>query len=90
MDLKFSVPQGSSSEANLFTCYCSLIKDSIPSLMTLARYADDHRIRISFTAKCHTSQENMINTIENALTGVAEWMTSMHLKLNSDKTEIIM
>ena len=65
MDLKFSVPQGSCRGANLFTCYCSLIKNSVPSLMTLAGFADDHSIRKSFTAKCHTSQENTINTIEN-------------------------
>ena len=64
MDLKFSVPQGSCSGANLFTCCCSLIKDYMPSSMTLAGFADDHSIRKSFTAKCHTSEENTINTIE--------------------------
>ena len=90
MDLKFSVPQGSCSGANLSTCYCSLIKDSVPSSMTLAGFADDHSIRKSFTAKCHTSQENVINTIENTLTTIADWMTSMCLKLNSDKTKFIM
>ena len=60
IDLKFSVPQGSCSEANLFTYYCSLIKDSIPLSMTLAGFADDHSIRKSFTAKCHTSEENKL------------------------------
>ena len=90
MDLTFSVPQDICSRANLFTCYCSLIKDSIPSLMTLAGFADDHSIRKSFTAKCHTSEDNTINTIENNLTTIADWMTLMHLKLNSDKTEFIM
>ena len=58
--------------------------------MTLAGFADDDSIRKSFTAKCHTSKENTINTIENTLTTIADWMTSMHLKLNSDKTEFIM
>ena len=89
-DLKFSVPQGSCSRANLFTCYCSLIKDSIPSSMMLSGFADDHSIRKSFTAKCHTSEGNTINTMENTLTIIADWMTSMWLKLNSDKTEFIM
>ena len=52
IDLKFSVPQGSYSGANLFTCYCSLIKDSIPSSKMLSAFADDHSKRKSFTAKC--------------------------------------
>ena len=90
MDLKFSVPQGSCSGANLFTCYCSLIKDSIPSSMTLSGFADDHSIRKSFTAKCHIYEANTISTMENTLTKIADWMTSMWLKLNSDKTEFIM
>ena len=89
-DLKFGVPQGSCCGANLFTCYCSLIKDSIPSSMTLSGFADDHSIRKSFTAKCHTSEVNTISTMENTLTKIADWMTSMQLKLNSDKTEFIM
>ena len=63
----FSVPQGSFSEANLFNCYCSLIKDSIPSSMTLSGFADDHSIRKSFTDKCHTSEVNTISTMENTL-----------------------
>ena len=67
IDLKFSVPQGSCSEANLFTCYCSPIKDSIPSSMTLSGFTDDHSIRKSFITKCHTSKENTNNTIENTL-----------------------
>ena len=90
MDLKFSVSQGSCSGANLYTCYCSLMKDSIPSSMMLSGFADDHGIRKSFTAKCHTSEENIINTMENTLTTIADWMTSIWLKLNSDKTEFIM
>ena len=58
--------------------------------MTLSAFADDHSIRKSFTAKCYTYQENMINNTENTLTTIADWMTSMCLKLNSDKTEFIM
>ena len=72
MDLKFNVPQGSCSGVNLFTCYCSLIKDSVPSSMTVAGFADDHSIRKSFTAKCHTSEENTFKTIENTLTTIAD------------------
>ena len=90
IDLIFSVPQGSCSQANLFTCYCSLVKDSIPSPMMLSGFADDHSLRKSFPAKCHTSEEYTINTMENTLTTMADWMASVWLKLNGDKTKFIM
>ena len=89
-NLEFRVPQGSCSGANLFTRYCSLITDSIPSCVTLSVFADDHSIRRSFPAKCHTAEKRTINTMENTLTKIANWMTSMWLKLNSEKTEFIM
>ena len=58
--------------------------------MMLSGFTDDHSIRKSFTAKCHKSEENTMNTMENTLTTIADWMTSMWLKLHSDKTEFIM
>ena len=90
MDLKFSIPQGSCSGANFFTCYCSLIKELVPSSVKLSGFADDHSIRKSFLAKCHTSEENTSNTIEGTLTTITGWMTSTHLKLNCEKTQFIM
>ena len=89
-NLEFSVPQGSCSRANLFTCYCSLITDSIPSSVTLSGFTEDHSIRRSFPAKCHTAEKRTIGTMENTLTKVADWMTSMWLKLNGEKTEFIL
>ena len=73
-----------------FSHAISIMKESIPPSMTLPGFADDHSIRKSFPAKYHTSEENTINTIESNLTTIADWMTSMHLELNSDKTEFIM
>ena len=58
--------------------------------MMLSGFTDDHSIWKSFTAKCHTSEEHTTNTMENTLTTIAEWMTSMWLKLNSDRTEFMM
>ena len=89
-NLEFSLPQGSCNGANLFTCYCSLITDSIPSSMTLSRFSDDHSIRKSFPEKCLTAEERTISAMISTLTKIANWMTSMWLKLNSKKTEFIM
>ena len=89
-NLEFSVPQGSCSGANLFTCYCSLIADSIPPCMTLSGFADNHSIRGSFPARFSTAEKRTISTMEDTLTKIADWMTSMQLKLNSKKTKFIL
>ena len=48
--LHFSVPQGSCSGANVFTCYCSSIDQIVPKDITLNGFADDHLLRKSFPA----------------------------------------
>ena len=58
--------------------------------MTLSGFADDHSIRKSFPAKCLTVEKGTISTVENTLTKITNWMTSMWLKLNREKTEFIM
>ena len=89
-NLEFSVPQGSCIRANLFTCYCSLITYSIPPCMTLSVFADNHSIRGSFPARFPTAEKRAISTMEDTLRKIADWMTSMWLKLNSEKTEFIL
>ena len=49
-ELTFSVPQGSCSSANLFTCYCSLKDNQINNSITLNGFADDHSICEIFKA----------------------------------------
>ena len=49
-EVKYGVPQGSCSGANLLTCYCSLIKDQIDNFIMLTAFADDHIIHNSFKA----------------------------------------
>ena len=90
MDLKFSIPRGSCSGANILTCYSSLINESVPLSVTLTGFPDGLSTKKSFPAKCHKSEENTINTIESTLITVINWMTSMHLKPNNYKMEYIM
>ena len=49
-ELKFSLPQGSCSGANVFTCYCALITDVIPDTFTINGFADDHSIGKEYKA----------------------------------------
>ena len=59
--LKYGVLQGSCSDANLFTCYCSLIKDQIDNPITLTAFADDQSIHSNFKAG-NKVQEHKIKT----------------------------
>ena len=58
--------------------------------MTLSGFADDHSIRGSFPARLPTAEKRTISTMEDTLSKIADWMTSMQLKLNSKKTEFIL
>ena len=58
--------------------------------MTLSGFADDHSIRGSFPARFPTAEKRTISTMEDTLTKIADWMTSMQLKLNSKKTKFIL
>ena len=57
--------------------------------MMLSGFTDDHSIRKSFTANVTHLKEKQ-TTPWKTLTTIADWMTSMWLKLNGDKTEFIM
>ena len=46
--LDFSVPQGSCSGANMFTCYCILIENIIPHDTEINGFADDHSLRRTY------------------------------------------
>ena len=88
-NLTFSVPQGSCSGANLFSYYCSLITTSIPNSLGINGFTDDHSIRTKYKASDMTRAWESKKTLENTLNNIKEWMESMRLKLNSDKTEYI-
>ena len=48
--LKFSVPQESCSGTNLFTCYCSIIRNIVPENITIDDFTDDPSIRKTYSA----------------------------------------
>ena len=88
--LHFSMPQGSCSGANVFTCYCSSIDQLVPKDITLNGFADDHSLRKSFQAGNRTQEQQAKLRMEHTFSNIKEWMDSMPLKLNSEKTEYIM
>ena len=89
-ELKYGVPQGSCSGANLFTCYCSIIKDYIDNSITLTAFADDHFIHNNFKAGNKVQEHKIKTDLDEAFTQLKQWMDTMYLRLNPDKTEYIL
>ena len=74
----------------MFTCYCSSIDQIVPKDITLNGFADDHSLRKSFLAGDRIQEQQAKLKMEHTFSNIKEWMDSMHLKLNSEKTEYIM
>ena len=86
--LHFSLPQGSCSGANMFTCYCSLIDQIVPKDITHNGFANDHSLKKSFPAGIRTQEQQAKLRMEHTFSNIKEWMDSMHLKLNSEKKRV--
>ena len=88
--LKYGVPQGSCSGANIFTNYCSPIQDVVPTDIKLIGFADDHSIRQGFNPNDRQCETSVIQSLQDTTIAISEWMSEMRLKLNEDKTEFIL
>ena len=53
-------------------------------------YADDTQLYISFKPRDPDSLAMSISNIQNCFTEIKEWMTENLLKLNGDKTELLL
>ena len=84
------MPQGSCSGANVFTCYCSLTDQIVSKDITLNGFADDHSLKKSFPAGNRTQEQQTKQIMQLTFRNIKEWMDSICLKLNSEKTEYIM
>ena len=88
--LTFSVPQGSCSGAVIFIVYIESLSDIILHPIPLAGFADDHSIQDKFKPDSNRSAEKQtINRLQGEMLDTKNWMESVRLKLNSDKTEFI-
>ena len=89
--LRYGVPQGSCSSANLFTTYCSTIEDVIlyEDGLWLNGFADNHTINKSFKPDKLRAELETKLTLQNCPRNISEWASKNHLKMNNSKTEYI-
>ena len=87
--LPFSVPQGSCSGANVFTCYSALLDMIVPADITISGFADDHSLRKSFPAHNLGKPNCMQRELEHTWAVIKSWMDTIRMRLNTDKMEYI-
>ena len=89
MLLKYGVPEGSVLGPKKYTMYVKPLGAIIRRHgLSYHFYADDTQLYISFKLK--EDAVKSLSLIENYLTDIEGWMRTNILKLNSDKTEVML
>ena len=88
--LNFGVPQGSVLGPILFTVYTTPLGSIVRKYgLSYHMYADDTQLYISFRPSDVTSTNSVIKSIESCYLEIKDWMKNNLLKLNDDKTELL-
>jgi len=86
--LKFGVPQGSVLGPILFILYAKPISKIIDNHHILHEcYADDTQIQLSGSV---SEIPNLLSRLVNCISDLKSWMTANKLKLNDEKTEVML
>ena len=89
--MEYSVPQGSVLGPKFFTMYTKPVGEICKKHgLSHHFYADDSQLYLSFKPTSKITREEAIRRVENCLDEIVAWMNRNMLKLNADKTELIL
>ena len=88
--MKYSVPRGSVLGPKNYVMYTKPV-GTICRRQDLDHhfYADDSQLYLSFQPNDHVSRDEAVRRVELCLNDITRWMNHNMLKLNADKTELI-
>ena len=91
IDLFQLVPQGSVLGPIAFSLYTGCLGDICRAHgIVFHLYTDDQQVYLSFNPSSIHSKENCITKLQSCIEDIGRWMTQNFLKLNTDKTELIL
>ena len=62
----------------------------VPPAIAIHAYADDHTLKKECNSSIPQEEVETTKSHSNCLDTVKDWMNSCHLKINSDKTKVIL
>ena len=84
-----NVPQGSILGADMYSDFTAPVEEVVGQSVNDHYYADDSQLYCHFKAGNTQSELDAVNCIQVAVGRVKTWMNENLLKLNDDKTEVL-